>query len=201
MIYALIPAAGKSTRMSGKPKLALPLGGHTVLQRVIFALKRAGVERTLVVVGAHVAELVAHAQSAGAETLLLPIETPDMRATVEAGLRWLEDRYHPQASDGWLLVPGDHPTLDAETVRHLLQAKNDHSERSIIVPAFQGRRGHPTLIDWKHVPELRRWPRDQGLNVYLRGCHAETLEIAVATDTILVDLDTPEDYERLVKLG
>src|SRR5207237_3552168 len=54
---ALIPAAGKSTRM-GRPKLALPLGGRTVLEHVVAALRDAGVEHVLVVVGPHVPELV-----------------------------------------------------------------------------------------------------------------------------------------------
>src|SRR5262249_42126737 len=118
--FALIPAAGKSTRM-GRPKLALPLGKRSVLEGVIGALHEAGVERILVVVGPHVSELVPLAEAAGAAVLRLAEETKDMRATVEHGWRWIEEHWRPSEEDYWLLVPADHPALDAAVVRHLLQ--------------------------------------------------------------------------------
>jgi molybdenum cofactor cytidylyltransferase len=198
MILALLPAAGKSTRI-GRPKLALPLGGRTVLGHAVAALRRAGVEHVLVVVGPHVPELIPLAEAAGAHVCRLPAETPDMRATIEQGLRWLEERFHPGPDDAWLLAPADHPTLDAAVVRQLGQARAAHPECSIFVPTFEGRRGHPTLIGWKHVAGVRAHPAGQGLNTYLRGHTAETLEVPVASADVLCDLDTPEDYERLLR--
>jgi CTP:molybdopterin cytidylyltransferase MocA len=126
-------------------------------------------------------------------------ETPDMRATIEHGLRWLEERFHPGPDDDWLLSPADHPSLDALVVRHLAQARAVHPDRSIFVPAFEGRRGHPALIGWKHVAGIRSHPAGQGLNAYLRRHTAETLEVPVASAGVLCDLDTPEDYERLLR--
>jgi molybdenum cofactor cytidylyltransferase len=196
MTFAVIPAAGKSERM-GRPKLALPLGERTVLERVIDSLRAAGVEQVLVVVGPHVLQLAPLAQSAGAHVLQLAEETPDMRATVEAGLRWLEGRFRPRPDDGWLLVPADHPTLDPLVIRRLLQERAAVRDRSVIVPTHAGRRGHPTLIDWKHVAGMRALPAGSGLNVYLRQQAAETLELPVDSPDVLCDLDTPEDYERL----
>jgi len=121
MNFALIPAGGKSSRM-GTPKLSLPLGDRSVLEHVIGRLQEATIEHVLVVVGAHVPELVPLAGKAGAEVLLLSADTPDMRATVEQGLLWLEERYQPGSDDHWLLVPADHPTLEAQSVRQLLVA-------------------------------------------------------------------------------
>ena len=197
MIFTVIPAAGSSARM-GRPKLALPLGGRTVLERVIAALRGAGVERVLVVIGPHVAELVPLAQAAGAEALLLAKPTPDMRATVQAGLDHLETTYQPQPDDAWLLVPADHPTLTANIVQRLVQARHASAAHSIVIPTHQGRRGHPALIDWKHVERIRNLPAGTGLNSYLRARAAETLECEIETAEILCDLDTPEDYARLL---
>jgi molybdenum cofactor cytidylyltransferase len=196
MIYGLVPAAGKSTRM-GRPKLALPLGDRTVLEQVLAALRQAGIEHTLVVVGPHVPQLVPLAENAGADVCLLTEETPDMRTTVERGLAWLEDRFRPQPDDAFLLAPADHPTLDAAAIRLLVQARKERPERSIFVPTFGGRRGHPTLIGWRHVPALRRRPPGQGLNVYLRECGAQTCEVAAHSADVLTDLDTPDDYNAL----
>jgi molybdenum cofactor cytidylyltransferase len=196
MTLALLPAAGKSVRM-GRPKLALPLGGHTVLGQVLVALREGGVAHTVVVVGPHVPELVPLAEAAGAHVCLLAEETADMRATVEHGLRWLEERFHPGPDDGWLLVPADHSALDAEVVRQLGRARAEHSDRSIFVPTFAGRRGHPALIAWRHVAGIRAHPPGLGLNTYLRRHAEQTLEVAVGSAGVLYDLDTPEDYERL----
>jgi molybdenum cofactor cytidylyltransferase len=194
--FGLIPAAGKSTRM-GRPKLALPLGRRTVLERVIAAVRSGGVEQTLVVIGPHILELVPLAESAGAHTLVLPEETADMRATVEHGLRWLEECWQPVYDDAWLLLPADHPTVDSEVIRQLLQARVSNPAQSLVIPTYQGRRGHPALIGWSHVAGIRELRQGEGLNVYLRQHAADTLEVPVATAEVLCDLDTPEDYRHL----
>ena len=105
MIFGLVPAAGKSARM-GRPKLALPLGGRTVLEHAVAALRSGGVEHVLVVIGPHVPELVPLAERAGAVPSLLDRETHDMRETVLEGLLRAEKLLRPRPQDAWLLVPG-----------------------------------------------------------------------------------------------
>src|SRR5262249_17075768 len=121
----------------------------------------------------------------------------DMRSTVEAGLTWIERRFHPAAGDFWLLVPADHPTVDKETVETLAKVASEQVSSTIIVPTFEGRRGHPALIPWRHVPEMRRLKAGLGINAFLREHNHELLEVPVESSEILWDLDTPEDYERL----
>ncbi|HEY7328346.1 MAG TPA: nucleotidyltransferase family protein [Gemmataceae bacterium] len=196
MRFAILPAAGKSSRM-GRPKLALPLGERTILEHVVAALRQAEVEHILVVLGPHVAELTALATSAGARVCPLAEPTAGMRETVEHGLRWIEQRFHPLPDDTWLLAPADHPALDASVVKRLGSAFAAEPEFSIIIPTYQGRRGHPTLFAWKHVAAIHAYPAELGLNTYIRQSVAETLEVAVESPTILWDMDTPEDYEWL----
>lgn len=179
----------------GRPKLSLPLGDRTVIEHVVSALRAGGVETVLVVIGPHVPELAALARAAGAEVLELPEPTADMRATVEAGLRWLEQRFAPSDDDVWFLAPADHPVLSPAVVRQLLAA--GEAGASLAVPVDGGRRGHPTLIRWRHVGGIRALPDGVGINVYLRGQCQEMREVPVADAGVLADLDTPEDYERL----
>ncbi|MFO0964069.1 MAG: nucleotidyltransferase family protein [Gemmataceae bacterium] len=199
--FALIPAAGHSQRM-GRPKLALPLGEQTVLERVLATIRLAGVERTLLVLAPHVAFLEAVAGATDParqiEILLLPAATSDMRTTVQHGLDWIESHWRPAGADRWLLVPADHPVLDPAVIRALGHALDQSPVSSIAVPTHQGKRGHPTLIAWKHVANLRSFPYDQGLNTYLRQFPAETIELPWPDDSVLRDLDTPEDYAKLV---
>jgi CTP:molybdopterin cytidylyltransferase MocA len=198
MRYALLPAAGHSRRMS-RPKLALPLGERTVLEHVLAALRDAGVERTLVVLGPHVAELGPIAARSAASVQTLEAATADMRATVEHGLRWIEEHWRPRDEDYWLLVPADHPTLAGDVVRRLAVAQEGNPAHSIFVPTHGDKRGHPTLLAWKHVAGILAHPAGEGLNAYIRGRAAETLEVPVDDAAVLWDLDTPADYERLLR--
>jgi molybdenum cofactor cytidylyltransferase len=196
MKFALLPAAGKSTRM-GRPKLALPLGERTILEHVLAALRQAEVEQVLVVIGPHVAELAPLVKSAGSQVCFVEELPNGMRGTVEHGLRWLEERFKPRPEDSWLLVPADHPALDASVVPQLEAAYATHPQFSIALPTYNGRRGHPTLFSWRHVAAIRAWPADLGLNTYVRHHAAQTLEVPVDSAGVLWDMDTPEDYERL----
>jgi molybdenum cofactor cytidylyltransferase len=195
MTFAVVPACGHSTRM-GRLKLTLPFGNRTVIEHVVAALREGGVECVLVVVGPHVPELIPLASAAGANVLAVPNPTPDMRTTVERGLAWIEEHQQPDAADRWLLAPADHPAFSSAIVRQLLDAASD-SSRSIIVPVYQGRRGHPALLCWHHAAEIRAFPAGEGINAYLRLHANETLELTVADPGILSNLDTPDDYSRL----
>jgi CTP:molybdopterin cytidylyltransferase MocA len=196
MIFGLITAAGKSRRM-GVPKLSLPFRGRTILEQAIDCLRQAGVSEIIVVVGPHVPQLAPLAERTGAQALLLANQTQEMRQTVEHGLDWIVSRFPVHPADDWLLLlPGDHPTLDAAIVRDLIAARV--SGKTIVIPVYQGRRGHPVLLAWKHVDGIRRLPQTSGVNAYLRACPEETLEVDCNRPEVLADLDTWQDYERLI---
>ena len=198
MIVALIPAGGQSRRM-GQPKLLLPLGGQTVLERVIHTLHQSGIKNTLVVTTRRIPRLAEVATTAGAGVVTLPADTPDMRATVDFGLTWIAQNWSPAPSDAWLLVPADHPTLEVSVIQQLLAAAGANQGHSIFVPTHGGNRGHPTLVRWEHVAVIRSFPPDRGLNEYFRANAAQMLEVPVESPKILCDLDTAEDYERLLQ--
>jgi molybdenum cofactor cytidylyltransferase len=181
----------------GRPKLSLPWGGTTIVEHVIAAVTQGGVANVLVVVGPQQDELRELAERAGASVLVLAQDTAEMRDTVQRGLAWLEARFQPSPDDGWLLLPADHPCLDKDVVQQILHAGQRQPARSIVLPTFEGRRGHPVWIGWPHAATIEALPRGLGLNDYIRQRGAETLEVPVATASVLLDLDTPEDYRRL----
>src|SRR5204862_2908660 len=116
--------------------------------------------------------------------------------TVERGLAWVEQAWRPEPEDRWLLLPADHPTLDAAVITRLLAAQAERPDYGVVVPTFEGKRGHPTLVAWRHVAALRALPAGVGLNAFFRG-GVDVLEVPLADGGVVTDLDTPADYERL----
>jgi molybdenum cofactor cytidylyltransferase len=200
VIFGLIPAGGQSRRM-GRPKLLLPLGKRTILDHVIATIQEAGIERILVVATATAPELSTVAEAAGATVLTLPDPTPDMRATVQIGLRWIEQIWGPADDDCWLLAPADHPALEATVIFQLLAAERAGAEHSVFVPTHDGRRGHPTLVRWRHARAIPALPAGEGLNAFFRQLVREVREIPMESPGVLTDLDTPEDYAQLLRDG
>ncbi len=193
---ALIPAAGHSVRM-GRPKLLLPMGGQTLLHHLLAAVRDGHVSRAVVVVRPDDFDLAEAARGAGAEVVRLPAATPDMLATVRAGLDWIETSLPAAERYGFYLIPADHPFLSPAAFDGL-SAAIERRRASIVVPVHEGRRGHPVWIAWSHVPAIRAIPDGQGLNEYLRTQLAVTEEVPWATAEVLLDVDTPVDYEKLL---
>jgi molybdenum cofactor cytidylyltransferase len=195
MIAAIVPAAGRSTRM-GRPKLLLPIGGMALIARAVAALREAGVDLVILVAppleapgATAIADL---ARCEGARVVVPPTYTPDMRATVEMGLDGLDPGIPPTAL---LLAPGDSPGMSAELVARILEAGRAHP-RAIVVPMHAGHRGHPVLIPWHLASEIRRLPAGAGINALLLAHPSEVVEVEWAEPRALLDLDTPEDYEK-----
>jgi molybdenum cofactor cytidylyltransferase len=195
---AIVPAGGRSSRM-GRPKLTLPVGGRPVIERVVDGLLAGGVARVLVVVGPHGPEVGRLAAAAGADVLPLAEPTADMRATVERGLAWVEEHLRPGPEDWWLLQPADQPLLAAGAVCELLSIAGREVASTVLVPVHANKRGHPLLMRWRHAAGIRGLPAGEGINSYVKRLAGETREIEVSDSRILADLDTPEDYQRLVE--
>ena len=181
----------------GRPKLLLPLGTQTVLERVVAAVRAGGIAEVLVVVGPADSGLTQAAEATGAHVLQLERDTGEMRETCLAGLGWLENRFHPSPEDGWLLLPADHPTIRADVIEAIVAAAGRHPEHSIFVPEHEGKRGHPVWLRWPHAAEVGALRAGVGLNALVRRHAAATMRLPWPSPEILFDLDTPEDYRRL----
>ena len=193
-LFALIPAAGRSRRM-GEPKLLLPWNGSTVIEHLLTTLHRPEIISVSVVVRPDDVELQSVLSSTAANIIVPDQEPPEMRDSVELGLNAIRDRFHPAADDGWLLIPADHPIIEPEVLDGLLQ-RWSHGDCQALVPKFGERRGHPTLLRWSLAEQVHQLPRDVGINALLRSSPNLVTEWPTDRESVLADLDTPEDYTR-----
>lgn len=196
-IFSIVLAGGESRRM-GTNKLALPLGGKSVLRRIVDQLNQSAVDRVLAVLGPTASEQKSDVP-APAKALVLMEQTGDMRSTLQEALRRLERDEMPTDEDGVLVVLGDQPTIRSTIVDQLCDCYQTKPDK-IVVPCVNGKRGHPSLIPWKLLRMLEKLPADQGLNSLIRDNEERAFGLEVRDPAVLQDLDLPTDYESLKEL-
>ena len=191
--FAIVPAAGRSVRM-GTAKLLLPWQGRPLIAHVIAAWRQSRVGRIAVVARRDDQPLIAYLQGEDVDLVLPPTPPPQMKDSVQAALVHLADRYAPVANAAWLLAPADLPQLNPRVINHVLSAVPTRVD-SIIVPSFQGQRGHPVRFPWSlHAAVLGLGP-DQGVNALLKQYPVQEVETNLPGEEM--DIDRPEDYRRL----
>jgi len=190
MISAIILAAGQSKRM-GQPKLLLPWGNLTVIEQVITTFLDAGIQELIVVTGGSREQLEGILRPYPIRTIHNPnYAEGEMLYSIQCALRALPD--HAQAT---LIGLGDQPQVEEKIVRSICEVYRERKSK-LIVPSFEMRRGHPWLVVrplWDEILALKKpeSPRDF-LNRHAPDIHY----LNVDTETVLADLDTPEDYQK-----
>ncbi|MGE5843348.1 MAG: nucleotidyltransferase family protein [Syntrophaceae bacterium] len=187
-VSAILLAAGRSQRM-GAPKPLLPIRGRPAVVRCLECLRDSQVPDIVVVVNP---EGGAIAEAAGEFPVRVAVnELPgsDMAESVKAGLS-LVDR----DATGVLVCLCDHPLVSPETIAAMASA-HSRMPGAIVIPAWRGRRGHPTLF-----PRLLL----EGLETFatlrdIIGHHDSEISILDVNDEgVVLDMDTPEDYQRIL---
>ncbi|MFO0952291.1 MAG: nucleotidyltransferase family protein [Isosphaeraceae bacterium] len=196
-VVAVVPAAGESRRM-GRPKLTLPIDGTPVITRLLRALIDGGVEWTVVVGPPEDSPgWLEFVQAAGVDRSILtvspPARPPDMRSSVALGVSVLARQGGPY--DFVILAPADSPGITASLVRSVISAAVERPGK-IVVPTVAGKRGHPVALPWSVAMEVLTLPDGLGVNSLLARHASLVCELPVDEPGAVVDLDTPEDYER-----
>lgn len=189
---ALVVAAGLSSRMQAFKPL-LPLGRKTVIETLIDTLQAAGLTDIVVVTGFCASEVEAHLAGRGIRFVRNEryAET-EMYDSVKAGLIALDGRCHR-----FFFVPGDVPLFQPQTLWALHDTMRVH-QADVAIPLYNGRRGHPVLIDARLLEDIRCYTGDGGLKGALQSLSHARQELAVPDPGILLDADTPDDYQRLL---
>jgi molybdenum cofactor cytidylyltransferase len=205
-ISIIVLAAGASQRM-GRPKLLLPWGETTVLGKVVATFASGFASAQVMSSGENIGEWEIVVVTGGARRLIealvsklvdeFPVRAvfnPDyakggMLTSIQVGLRSLRSN-----SVAALIGLGDQPQMQVETLYHIYSAYST-SKLPLIIPSYRNRRGHPWLVKSTLWPELLDLPDSITPREFL-GVHKDDVEYVLANESILQDLDTPEEYDQ-----
>jgi len=188
-IGAVVLAAGMARRMGTMKVLLAWQDGQTILEQVIAQLQVAAVDPVIVVTGNRASEVSVLARAQGATAVLNPdYERGEMLSSLKVGLQAM-----PEAVEAALVVLGDQPRIQAQMIVEIVVAYAEGRGR-IVAPSFAMRRGHPLLIDRSLWAELAALPT-MGAPRDVINRHADEIAyVLAADDSVLSDVDTPEQY-------
>lgn len=133
-------------------------------------------------------------EAGGASTIRIVVADPTVAALAGARAVW-----NPAPERGMLSVcPCDLPRLTGQHVAQVIAAWNGDGS-AIVVPAFDGKRGHPTLFGPKVAREILSMnPESQRLNALVRCREAGMVTVEMDDPGPVQDTDTPEEWAALV---
>ncbi|MCL2391030.1 MAG: NTP transferase domain-containing protein [Oscillospiraceae bacterium] len=189
----IILAAGLSRRM-GVLKPLLPVGGVPAVLRCVQIAKMAGIAAIIAVTGHRGTEVEEVMRTGAPDVRVIYNERyhEGMFSSVTTGVRELMGDIN-----GFFLLPADSCAVISATLMTLIDAFVKADGVAVIRPRFgEGSRGHPPLIPVQYIPELCSYTGDDGLKGFLR--ELPTIEVEVSDSGVRLDMDSPEDYVKLL---
>jgi|SRR5215472_7710164 len=221
MLAVVILAAGESRRM-GRPKALIPFPEHvfstshnarheaaaakaasdaepknpkTFLCYLIDVTRHPRAELLRVVVGAHAEEIRASAKLDAGELVVNEDWQHGQLSSLQSAIRSLPEG----ATEGMLVCLVDHPLISAELVARLMEAFA-REKNKIVIPTFNGKRGHPVIFPEALYSELLQAPEEIGARAVVRTHASDVLEIPVEEEGVVLNLNDPESLQRIANL-
>jgi molybdenum cofactor cytidylyltransferase len=192
MLAAVILSGGASSRM-GSPKALLPFQGRPFLEHLleVTAHREIGVRR--VVLGAH-AEPIAKAIELKSDEIVINADwEKGQLSSIQAALRSL-----PPGTDGIVLCLIDHPLISSALVQDLIEQFHK-TKKPIVLPVYEGRRGHPVIFSAALYDELLRAPLETGARAVVWAHQTEVEEVRTNEEGCVLNLNDPETLNSALR--
>lgn len=177
--------------LASKP--LLPFGSGTVIEWVIGSVSQASVGEILIVTGHKSEESEPILNGLGARHIHNADYETGMFSSVRVGVRALRDD-----ADAFFVLPVDCPLVQPRVLDSLIYSHRGHeAQRGILYPSCCGLRGHPPLISSRYRGALLRAHNGDNLQDFLKRYAHDAAEVDVKDPTILMDMDTPGEYQRM----
>jgi len=169
----------------------------TLLAHVLKAWTTSRVQRTVIIIRTDADPAVKQICHSHDVDVVAADNPADMKASCLLGLKHLSEHYSPTPHDRFFVCPADIPGISSNLIDPLMgEAERHDAGREpdrVIVPNFQGRRGHPVLFPWSMASQIELLKADQGINFLVDRAAVVEVEFSVSPEK-MADIDTPEEY-------
>lgn len=192
-LYAVILAAGSSKRL-GSNKLTLRINGESVIRKAVSPFVSAGIEEIFVVTGVNSQDIQKELAGYPVKFIENKEHLLGMSTSVRAALPFIKD------AEGVFFHLGDKPFLKEEILYRMADIYRENKGKTI-VPVFQGKKGHPVLIDIKpHENLIESLNGDKGFREIIEK-NGDDVICLRGDEGSLLDIDTEEDVISLRERG
>lgn len=199
-VFALVLAAGPSRRM-GRPKLLLEYGEGTILEAVLDAVFDSPLDGAAIVTTPEIEALLRDSVPPDVAVAVNHDADSDVITSVKLGLSKVKTRYQLQDADGIVVLLGDMPEITSATVSMCAEMYRMAKQPRMLVATYHGARSFPVIVPFSRMLEVFCWERPRALEDLWERPGAEVRELPIGLAPRPIDVDTPEDYERLCAMN
>ncbi|PYT77697.1 MAG: hypothetical protein DMG40_22765 [Acidobacteria bacterium] len=192
MLAAVILSGGASSRM-GSPKALLPYQGRPFLEHLLEITMRPEIGARKVVLGADADSIAKAIPLKANEMVINPQWEKGQLSSIQAAVRKL-----PAGTDGMLLCLIDHPLISSALVTELIE-RFYQSRKSIVLPVYERRRGHPVIFAASLYDELLRAPLETGARAVVWAHNDDVEEVRTNEEGCVLNLNDPETMNRAIR--
>ncbi len=175
----------------GRSKQLLPYDNKTILESVIEHITQSSVDEILIVLGADRENIEEAIKGLPVKSVYNPRFKEGMLSSAQKGFVSL-----PEEAEAVLVFLGDQPKIPSSVIDQIIKTYQS-SEKGIVLPVYDKKRGHPVLISTKYREEVAHLNPQIGLRELIHNHPEDILEVELDFSSILEDIDTPEDYNNL----
>jgi molybdenum cofactor cytidylyltransferase len=191
-VAAVVLAAGRSTRMGAINKMLAEIGGKPLVRIAVEQAIASRAKPVIVVTGHERDKVEATLKSLPVHLVHNPDFSEGLGSSLKAGIAAV-----PEEADAAIVCLGDMPQVDAALINRLIAAFDPERGALVVVPSIEGRRGNPVVWSRRFFHDLMAIQGDVGAR-HLIGNYAEAVvEVPVAGEAALTDVDTPESLSAV----
>ncbi|WP_047790723.1 nucleotidyltransferase family protein [Tenacibaculum mesophilum] len=187
----LILAAGSASRM-GKIKQLLPYKNTTLLEWTIEQAQKSVIKNVFCVLGANKDAIEKKLTTNAIITIYNPKHQDGLSTSIIKGIEFLQEHNFDNA----LIMLADQPHVTSEYLNSLIKVSKKNPSK-IITSNYQGSVGVPAVFPKEYFNKLLNLKGDKGAKNFLLQ-HDDNI-FKVNSSLNLLDIDTPEDYQYLLK--
>ena len=190
-IAGVVLAAGGSRRM-GRPKQLLEHEGVSLLRRTALTAVESTLDPLVVVLGSNSGLFVDEIDDLALQIVVNNQWETGLGGSIRTGV----DAIAAMEFDAVVILLSDQPFVTSTVIRRLIEAYRS-SNAPIVASRYSNALGVPALFDRTLLSSLAGIPGDRGAKDLMAS--AGDAVFGVDFPEAALDVDTPEDYERLIE--